>query len=178
MHDTNLFEDQPIAWTPTPEVIERARLTKFMRQIGVALWDDLYQHSINDVEMFTAEILQFLDIKFDPPYERLLDTSDGIEFPKWCAGGGLNITTTCIDGWADQIGEQPALIWEGENGKVESLTYAELILRVSECAGKLCDLDIQKGDAVGIHLPMLPETVVALLAINRIGAIAVPVFSG
>ena len=46
------------------------------------------------------------------------------------------------------------------------------------CIEKLCDLDIHKGDAVGIHLPMIPETVVSLLAINRVGAIAVPVFSG
>src|SRR5438477_11881085 len=96
MHDTNLLEDQPIAWTPTPEVIERARLTEFMRQVDVSTWDELYVYSINDVEMFTAEVLRFLDIKFDPPYGRLLDTSDGIEFPNWfmseppASAGGQN----------------------------------------------------------------------------------------
>ena len=86
MNDQNLLEDQPIAWTPTPEVIERAQLTRFMKQVGVSTWDELYAYSINDVEMFTAEVLRFLDIKFDPPYEKLLDTSDGIEFPKWFLG--------------------------------------------------------------------------------------------
>src|SRR5215211_7197687 len=86
MHDTNLLEDQPIAWTPTPEVIERAQLTKFMRQVGVSTWNELYEFSIRDVEKFTEEVLKFLDIKFDPPYARLLDKSEGIEFPKWLSG--------------------------------------------------------------------------------------------
>ena len=58
MHDTNLLEDQPIAWTPTPEVIERAQITRFMRQVGVSTWDELYEFSIRDVERFTEEVLQ------------------------------------------------------------------------------------------------------------------------
>src|SRR5215207_8118747 len=85
MNDTNLLEDQPIAWTPTPDVIERAQLTKFMKQVGVSTWDELYEFSIRDVEKFTEEVLKFLDIKFDPPYEKLLDISDGVEFPQWFA---------------------------------------------------------------------------------------------
>ncbi len=83
MHDTNLLEDQPIAWTPTPDVIERAQLTRFMRQVGVMTWDELYEFSIRDVEKFTEEVLKFLDIKFDPPYEKLMDVSGGVEFPEW-----------------------------------------------------------------------------------------------
>ena len=83
MNDQNLLEDQPVAWTPTPDVIERAQLTKFMRQVGVSTWDELYAYSIGDVERFTEEVLKFLDIKIDPPYEKLLDTTGGIEFPEW-----------------------------------------------------------------------------------------------
>ena len=83
MHDTNLLEDQPIAWTPSPEVIERAQLTSFMKQVGVSTFDELYQYSIRDVEKFTQEVLKFLDIGFDPPYSKLLDLSNGPEFPSW-----------------------------------------------------------------------------------------------
>ena len=46
MNDTNLLENQPIAWTPTEEVIERAQLTRFMKQVGVSIFDELYQYSI------------------------------------------------------------------------------------------------------------------------------------
>ena len=83
MSDSNVLEDQPIAWTPSPEVIERSRLTALMQQVGVSTWKELYQYSIDDIEMFTAEVLRFLDINFNPPYEKLLDTSDGIEFRGW-----------------------------------------------------------------------------------------------
>lgn len=209
MHDANLLEDQPIAWTPTPEVIERAQLTKFMRQVGVSTWDELYEFSIRDVEKFTEEVLKFLDIKFDPPYEKLLDMSNGVEFPNWFGtrtpssamspkgepssdadasaaddgvrvpSAGLNITQMCLDRWqTDEMKNQPAVIWEGEDGYSRTYSYSQLMDNVVACANRLTDLGMKKGDAIGIHLPMLPETVAALMAISRIGCIAVPVFSG
>lgn len=199
MNDANLLEDQPIAWTPTPETIERAQLTKFMRQVGVSTWDGLYEFSIRDVEKFTAEVLKFLDIKFDPPYEKLLDTSNGIEFPEWFVSlqrrgdaesepgavatgfrhAGLNITTMCLDRWqTKEMKDQPAVIWEGEEGNSFSVSYKILLREVRYCAEALRASGFGKGDAIGIHLPMMFETVIALLGINRIGAIAVPVFSG
>ena len=181
MNDQNLLEDQPIAWTPTPEVIERAQLTKFMRQVGASTWKELYAYSINDVETFMAEVLRFLDVKFDPPYEKLLDISDGIEFPNWCTGGGLNITEMCLDRWqTDEPWNEgiPAIIWEGEEGVTETYDYYELLEEVEPIAAGLRICGFGKGDAIGMHLPMTPETVVILLAIGRIGAIAVPVFSG
>ncbi len=220
MHDTNLLEDQPIAWTPTPDVIERAQLTRFMKQVGVSTWDELYQFSIRDVEKFTEEVLKFLDIGFFPPYERLMDTSEGVEFPNWFSNGtrtpssadvtadalvhdeaeggtertpqaasadegvrgpsaGLNITTMCLDRWqTDEMKDQPAVIWEGEAGRVETHSYEQMFSYVAQVAESLKTAGFKKGDAIGIHLPMIPETINVLLSINRIGAIAVPVFSG
>ena len=208
MQDTNAFENQPFAWTPTPDVIERARLTQFMQQVGVSTWDELYAYSIRDVEKFTAEILEFLDIKFDPPYSRVMDTSGGVEFPVWFrseppasargqnaapdstnrppahAGGsdsaGLNITTMCLDRWqTEEMKDQPAVIWESEDENFRNeVSYEELWYHVDEVANGLRSDGFGKGDAIGIHLPMMVETVVVLLAIGRIGAIAMPVFSG
>lgn len=179
MNEANTFEHQPIAWTPSPEVVERAQLTRFMKQVGAATFEELYRFSIDDVEKFTFELLKFLDISFKPPYEKLLDLSDGIEFPQWCAGGGLNIVSHCVDRWqGTEIENQAAVIWEGEAGKTQTLTYLQLFEQVKDCAAGLRSIGFSKGDAVGIHLPMIPETVVSLLALARIGAIAVPVFSG
>jgi acetyl-CoA synthetase len=187
MHDINLLENQPVAWTPTPEVIERAQLTRFMKQVGVSTWDELYQYSIRDVEKFTEEVIKFLDIKFDPPYDKLLDLSNGVEFPNWflrsadtpAGSAGLNITEICLDRWqTEEMQNKLALICEDESGKVKALTYLELWNSVAYFAHGLRDLGLKKGDAIGMHLPMIPETIISLLAINRIGAIAVPVFSG
>lgn len=179
MNDANLLENQPIAWTPSPEVIERAQMTRFMKQVGVKTFDELYQFSINDVETFTAEVLKFLDIKFNPPYKKLLDTTDGAEFPKWLEGAGLNITEMCLDRWiGTEIENNAAVIWEGEEGEVREISYRELHEKVLACAAGLRAEGLDKGDAVGVHLPMMIETVISLLAIAKIGAIAVPVFSG
>ncbi len=179
MKESNAFEDLPIAWTPSDEVIDKSQLKKFMKQVRVSSWDELYAKSIEDVEAFTAEVLKFLNIKFDPRYEKLLDTSEGIEWSKWCVGAGLNITEMCLDRWQDtEIENNAAIIWEGEDGKVETYTYKQLKEYVAACAGGLSAAGFTKGDAIVIHLPMIAETVVSLLAINRIGAIAVPVFSG
>lgn len=179
MHDINLLENQPIAWTPPKGVAEHAQLTRFMKQIGVSNFDELYRFSIGDVEKFTAEVLKFLDIKFDPPYEKLLDLSSGVEFPIWCAGAGFNVVEACLDRWqTNEMQDRPAIIWEGEEGKVEQWTYEALFHSVQLCAAGLRASGLGKGDAVGIHLPMMPETIIALLALARVGAIGVPVFSG
>lgn len=179
MTESNILERQEIAWRPTPDVIERAQLTRFIKQVGVSNFDELYRFSINETEKFTHEVLKFLDIKFDPPYEKLLDTTGGAAFPQWCAGAGLNITGMCLDRWqTDEMRDQPAVIWEGEEGFSSQITYKELFEQVEVCAAGLRAIGLTEGDAVGIHLPMMIETVIALLAINRIGAIAVPVFSG
>ena len=76
----NPFADQPIAWKPTPEVIEKAQLTRFMEQVNIGSFDELMRYSTDDVENFTADVLDFLGIDFDPTYDQLLDTSDGIEW--------------------------------------------------------------------------------------------------
>ncbi|MCV4607735.1 AMP-binding protein, partial [Escherichia coli] len=72
----------------------------------------------------------------------------------------------------------PAIIWESETGETRTLTYGDLFDIVAKLAGGLKKAGFVRGDAIGIYLPMIPETVISLLAINRIGAIAVPVFSG
>jgi acetyl-CoA synthetase len=179
MNEQSTFEDQPIVWRPNEEVMQKAQLTRFMDQIGVSDWKGLYDLSVGDVERFTEEVLRFLAITFDPPYSKLLDTSGGIEWSKWCVGGGLNITEMCVDRWAGgAFRNQPAVIWEDEEGEVRKISYKLLQAEVETVAAALRKRGIGKGDAVGIHLPMMIETVVALIAVGRIGAIAVPVFSG
>jgi acetyl-CoA synthetase len=85
----------------------------------------------------------------------------------------------CLDRWqTDETRNKLALICENEAGDVVAFTYLDLWKEVQSFAHALRDLKIKKGDPVGIHLPMISETVIALLAINRVGGIAVPVFSG
>lgn len=168
-----------VAWRPDDAIRARAQLTRFMSDCGVDSFETLYQRSIEDVEWFTERVLRFLGIRFDPPYTQVVDLSSGIEWPRWCLNGGLNISTACTDRFAGTAhGASRALIWEGEEGAVRTLTYDELHEQVERCAAGLRARGLGKGNAIGIFLPMVPETVVALLAVARIGAISVPLFSG
>ncbi|MCI0525180.1 MAG: AMP-binding protein [Acidobacteria bacterium] len=174
-----IVTDNQIAWRPTEDVIARAQLTRFIAFCGLATFDELYQRSITDIAWFTDRVLRFLDIQFDKPYEQVVDLSRGAQWPRWCVGGELNIVKSCLDRWEDSVvADQPAVIWEGEEGETRELNYSDLLVEVERCAAGLRACGFGKGDAIGLHLPMVPETVVALLAINRIGGIAVPLFSG
>ncbi len=172
--------DKAIAWRPTSEIIERAQLSRFIAFCGLTTFDEVYRRSIDDFAWFTEQLLRFLDIQFDKPYSQIVDLSRGIQWPKWCVDAELNISKSCLDRWVEDeaMAQTAALIWEGEEGETRTLTYQELWNEVCLCSAGLRACGLRKGDAVGIHLPMIPETAIALLAINRIGAVAVPLFSG
>ncbi len=168
-----------IVWEPTTDYIERANLTRFMRQHGFKDFDELMRRSTEDVSWFTDAVLKFLDIQFHEPYSQVVDLSDGIHFPEWCVDGKMNIVHNCVDKYqSSDISDQSAVVWEGEEGETRSLTYRELYEQVNRAANALRSLGLGKGDAIGLFMPMTPEIVVAMLAVAKIGAIILPLFSG
>src|SRR5207302_378947 len=93
-------------------------------------------------------------------YDRVLDLSEGVLWAHWFGGGKLNIVDTCLDQWVRGPRAQPektALIWEGEPGEVRRLTFAELDLQVCRLGAALEKLGIERGDRVGVFLPMTRE---------------------
>ena len=168
-----------IVWEPTLDYIERANLTRFMGQHKMNDYKELMQRSTEDVAWFTDAILKFLDIQFYKSYSQVVDLSEGIQFPKWCVDGRMNIVHNCVDKHQDSaICEQSAVIWEGEEGTTKALTYRELYEQVNKTANALRLLGLGKGDAIGLFMPMTPEIVVAMLAVAKIGGIILPLFSG
>ncbi len=175
----NAAADNSIAWRPDARARERTRIGAFIKYCGLDSTEELQRRSTEDVAWFTSQVLKFLEVQFDRPYERVLDLSNGILWPRWCVGAGLNITRTCLDRHMEtRAAAKPAVIWEAEEGVSRTWTYAELHDTVERCSAGLRVLGIGRGDRIGIHLPMMPETVAALLAAARIGAVAVPLFSG
>lgn len=168
-----------VVWKPTSEYIERANLTRFMRDYGIADFDELMSRSTGDVAWFTEAVLEFLGIEFYRPYSQVVNLSEGIQFPEWCLNGTMNIVHNCVDKYQETtLRDQPSMIWEGENGETRTLTYHDLFVQVNKAANALRSLGLGVGDAVGIYMPMKPEIVVALLAIAKIGGIILPLFSG
>ena len=168
-----------IVWRPTPDVIARAHLTRFMAAHGIAGFADLMTRSTADVAWFTDAVLKYLDIGFQRPYTAVVDLSKGIAWPQWCVGGMTNIAYNCVDKhFQTEAKDRAAVVYESEEGDVRSLTYGELFFEVNRCANMLRSHGFKKGDAIGLLMPMTPEIVVALLAIVKIGGIVLPLFSG
>ncbi|MGB3053264.1 MAG: AMP-binding protein [Acidimicrobiales bacterium] len=165
-------------WEPDPGIAANTNVGRFMAQHGIADFEELRRRSIEDVAWFWDAVVHFLGLPFSTPYTSVLDESDGIEWARWFSGGETNLTTICLDRWAADTPDAEAVRWEGEDGEVRVLTYADLARHVDGLAALLRERGIGRGDSVGIFLPMLVETVVAALAVAKVGAIFLPVFSG
>ncbi len=152
-------------WTPTPDVIERANVTRFMRRHKLAHHRDLVARSIADIEWFWTAVLEDLGIAFYRPHDQLLDASRGIAWCLWFRGGSINLAHQCLDRHAaSSRRDHTAIIWEGEDGSVRRLTYAELDAETGRLAAAMRRLGIARGDRVGLFLPMSPEAAIAFLA--------------
>ncbi len=168
-----------IVWKPTKKHVEQSNLWSFMKLHGIGTFDQLIQRSTEDVAWFTDALLKYLNIQFYRPYDQIVDFSRGIAWPLWCVNGKMNIVHNCLDKYmGTDTEEQLALIWEGEDGATSSMTYGELFLEVNKTANALRQLGLGFGDPIGIYMPMVPETVIALLSIAKIGGIILPLFSG
>jgi acetyl-CoA synthetase len=144
-----------------------------------ALWSDpkIYEEAAADPEAWwLAQARQLLDWETEPTQG--LDDSDP-PFYKWFADGRLNASANCLDRHVEAgNGDRVAYHWRGEEGEERDVTYAELHADVQRFANALKDLGVEKGDVVGIYLPMIPEVAVAMLACARIGAPHNVVFGG
>ena len=167
-----------IAWSPSEELVERANVTRFMRKHGIGSYEELVARSQDDIEWFWDAVVEDLGIEFPTPYERVLDTSKGIPWATWFVGGKTNLAHNCVDKWAERTPDAVAVLWEGEDGAVRSVTYRELREMADRLANGLRSLGVRVGDAVGIFMPMSPEIVAATLACAKLGAIYLPIFSG
>ncbi|MEK6221090.1 MAG: AMP-binding protein [Chloroflexota bacterium] len=168
-----------IVWRPSQEHIDNAVLTEFMKKYAIPDFDTLMNRSTEDIEWFTEAIIEFLDIQFYEDYSNVVDLSKGIAWPQWCINGKMNIIHNCLDKYIGTEKEiQTAFIWEGEEGDVVKTTYGELYQQVNQTANALRSLGLGKGDAIGLYMPMIPEIIVAFLAIAKIGGVILPLFSG
>jgi len=163
LHETRSFG-------PPSEFARRAHVA------GRKAYDELVAQAAADREGFWAAIAE--DLHWFKKWDRVLDWTNP-PFAKWFVGGRINVSYNCLDRHvAAGRGDKVALLWEGEPGDKESITYAELLRRVEEFAGALRELGVEAGDRVAVYMPMIPELPVALLACTRIGATHTVVFGG
>ncbi|MFP4080625.1 MAG: acetate--CoA ligase [Ectothiorhodospira sp.] len=142
-------------------------------------YETMYRQSVEDPKGFWAEQAEQY-LTWFKPWDTVQEGGfEGEARVKWFQGGKLNAAYNCLDRHLDTRGDQPALIWEGDDpGEDRTFTYRQLHEQVSRFANVLKDRGVQKGDRVSIYLPMIPEAAVAMLACARIGAVHSVVFGG
>jgi acetyl-CoA synthetase len=151
---------------PSPEFVATANLSD----------PAIYDRAAADPTAFWAEQARDL-LSWDTDFHTALEWD--LPDAKWFVGGRLNVSYNCVDRHVDAgLGDRVALHWEGEPGDTRTITYADLHADVQRFANALKGLGVQLGDRVVIYMPMIPETVVAMLACTRIGAAHSLVFGG
>ncbi|HXI96516.1 MAG TPA: AMP-binding protein, partial [Candidatus Acidoferrum sp.] len=168
-----------VMWEPSPEVISKSRLKRFMNHHGIETFAELLKRADEDIEWFWDAAIKDIDIAFYRHYDKVVDLSKGKPWATWWIGGRMNIVQSCLDRYRDtETNDKLAIIWEGEPGDVRKLTYGELDAEVCKLAGALRRLGIRPGDRVGIFMPMCPEVAISVLATAKVGAVIIPLFSG
>ena len=168
-----------VMWEPSPEVIARSRIKRFMDRHGIDSFAELLRRADDDIEWFWDAAIKDIDVLFYRHYDKVVDMSRGKPWATWWLGGRMNIVQSCLDRYREaDLRDRLAIVWEGEPGEVRKLTYGELDGQVCRLAGALRRLGVRPGDRVGIFMPMCPEVAVSVLATAKIGAVIIPLFSG
>ena len=169
-----------VVWRPSRALLEDSNVARFAAAEGIADFATLRDRSIAEPEWFWDAVVRFLGLVFTEPYTQVVDLSDGAPWARWFTGGRLNLAASCLDRWADDatMADRAAVVWEGEEGTTRALSWRELRALTDAIASGLAARGVGMGDAVGLFLPMLPETVAALLAVAKLGAVFLPIFSG
>ena len=185
----SLEDIDEIAYEPRQEFVESTNVWQFMQTYDIDYYDELIERTTSEidgvdesgVEWFWDEVVDYLGIEFFEEYDVVRDDSEGPQFSDWYPGGEINIAHNVLDRHAavdSGARNHVATIWEGEDGDVREVTYHDLHRQSNRVANALEERGIETGDTVGLYMPMVPEVVSILYGCFKVGAIAVPIFSG
>jgi acetyl-CoA synthetase len=177
------------AFVPDQEFVESTNVWEFMQTFDMADYEELIRRTTGSVEgepasgidWFWDTMPEYLGLEFDEPYDTVRDDSDGPQFTEWYPGGQLNIAHNVLERHAatdSPARNDSAIIWEGEPGDTRTVTFHDLDRQASQVANALQARGVGTGDTVGLYMPMVPEVAAILYGCFKVGALAVPIFSG
>ena len=115
-------------WTPTPEQVESANVTRLAQRLGVERYHDLHRISIDEPERFWPALIDDLGLEFSEPWTHVVDVSRGPEWAQWFVGGKLNLAWSCVHSWAaGELAEEEAAVWQAEDGSSNGADVARAV---------------------------------------------------
>src|SRR6266513_174766 len=166
------------AWSPTSEQMQSSRLWRFMRAHECATYPQLCEKAAENPRWFWDALVKDLGIVWSTPYREVMDASAGAPFVRWFPDGRLNAYESAVLAHCRADPDRIAIIGETEAGTTRKLTYAQLEDVVERTAAGLQAIGVERGVGVGLYLPLVIENAGAVLACTKLGAVAVPLFSG
>tara|TARA_B100001559_G_scaffold289830_1_gene268447 strand:- start:811 stop:2691 length:1881 start_codon:yes stop_codon:yes gene_type:complete len=140
---------------------------RFMKLQGFSEYNDLYQWSINDRESFWDALSIFCDVQFSSKPKDILSAGKSMIEDNWFHGAKLNFAEHLLR----YEGNRAAIIFKGEQGRREEISFDELKFQVASVASQLRKLGLKKNDCVAAFLPNCPEAIIAMLACSSMGII-------
>jgi acetyl-CoA synthetase len=172
--DTFLLETR--VFPPSPDTVEHANIMAYMKSKGFDDYNAFYQWSLENRFEFWEDMAK--ELHWFEPWQKTFEWTEK-PFFKWFLGGKFNIAYNCLDRHMQTATRSKvAFYWEGDDGSNRTLTYEDLYILTNRMAKGLQNLGVKKGDRVAIYLPAVPEQVVALLAVARLGAVHTVIFGG
>jgi acetyl-CoA synthetase len=165
-------------WIPDAATIDAAQSTALARHLGLETYEELLAYSVAEPAAFWDAATRWLDLGWETEWTQVLDDTKGIAWTTWFVGGRLNLAWSCVGRHVAERGDHLAIVVEHEDLSESTRTFAELWDEVGRLGQALRALGVAEGDRVAIVLPMGVESVAAIYAAARIGAIVVPIFSG
>ena len=170
---TTAIQEGQLLWQPSAELVERSRMREFMRQVAnrhgvtLATYDDLWRWSIDNLEAFWIELVEFFDIQLQAPAEAVLPDAH-MPGAKWFVGAKINYAENVF---RNASADFPALVYQSETRPLSEMSWQELRRNVASIAQALRDMGVKPGDRVVAYMPNIPEAAIAFIAAASIGAI-------
>ena len=156
-------------WVPTAVSISTSNVGWLMRAVGVESYDALHAWSVQHRAEYWSLAIGRLGVQFREPFSTVLDSSGGVEAPRWLPGARLNIVESCFGAPP----ESPAIFHQAEGGALSAMSYGELQALTGRVAANLRRLGYRPGDALAILMPMTAEAVAIYLGIVAAGCVVV-----
>ena len=170
-----MMQDKTLLWSPSDEFMQQSNMLRYMewlkkeKQLSFEYYDELWEWSVTHVADFWESLWEYFEIKSKSPYTSVLEKpAQGMIGTKWFSGATVNYAKHIF---RNRTEDSQAIIFQSETRSQQNITWAELEEKVSRVAAWLRSKGVVQGDRVVSLMPNIPETVVAFLAANSIGAI-------
>ncbi len=154
-------------WTPSPQRVADAHLTRFMAEAGADGYNALYRWSVDEPAAFWRKVRDFCGLVVSKEADAVVEGFEKMPGARWFPGLRMNLAENLLR----HRGDETALVAWNESGRQGETTYAELYGKVARLAASLRGLGVGEGDRVAALLPNVPETIVVMLAATSLGAI-------